>query len=166
MGQSGPGSDGNEGVLHIPQSYSITGTSPSDCLVSYPGHSLGVGLTQMQSAYFTVPAYWADRIYSPSLRLISSTPLGQSEPESNGTEMPQPKMQFHVLPRLSLVFFLQDYLSVDGCCHYVLSPVINYLYEGYSINKMNFAKRAGNRKHCLQLHFFSRKSIVMSPFMS
>ena len=39
--QSGPGRDGNEGVLRIPQSSSITGTSPSDCLVSYPGHSLG-----------------------------------------------------------------------------------------------------------------------------
>ena len=39
-GQSGPGSDGNEGVLRIPQSSSTAGTSPSDCLVSYPGHSL------------------------------------------------------------------------------------------------------------------------------
>ena len=34
-GQSGPGSNGNEGVLHIPQCSSITGASPSDCLVSY-----------------------------------------------------------------------------------------------------------------------------------
>ena len=34
-GPSGPGSDGNEGVHHIPQSSSITGTWPSDCLVSY-----------------------------------------------------------------------------------------------------------------------------------
>ena len=34
-GQSGPGSDVNKGVLHIPQSSSITGTSPSDCFVSY-----------------------------------------------------------------------------------------------------------------------------------
>ena len=33
--QSEPGSGGNEGVLS-----SITGTSPSDCLVSYPRHSL------------------------------------------------------------------------------------------------------------------------------
>ena len=41
---SGPGSDGNEGVLYIPQSSSITGTSPSDCSVSYLGHSLGGGL--------------------------------------------------------------------------------------------------------------------------
>ena len=47
-GQSGPGSDGNEGVLCIPQSPSITGTSPSDCLVSYPEHSFGGGLTPLQ----------------------------------------------------------------------------------------------------------------------
>ena len=31
-GQSGPGSDGNKGVFCIPQSSSITGNSPSDCL--------------------------------------------------------------------------------------------------------------------------------------
>ena len=37
-GQSGPGSGCNEGVLRIPQSSSIAGASPSDCLVSYPGH--------------------------------------------------------------------------------------------------------------------------------
>ena len=35
-GQSGPGSDGNEGVFCILQHSSITGTSPSHCLVSYP----------------------------------------------------------------------------------------------------------------------------------
>ena len=42
-GQNEPGSNGNEEVLRIPQSSSITGTSPSDCLVSYPGYSLGWG---------------------------------------------------------------------------------------------------------------------------
>ena len=42
-GQYGPGSDGNEGELHIPQNSSITGTSPSDCLMSYLGHLLGWG---------------------------------------------------------------------------------------------------------------------------
>ena len=41
LGQCGHGSDGNKGVLRIPQSSSITGTSPSDRSVSYPGHSLG-----------------------------------------------------------------------------------------------------------------------------
>ena len=38
LGQSKPGSNGNEGALAIPQSSSITGASPSD-LVSYTGHS-------------------------------------------------------------------------------------------------------------------------------
>ena len=42
-GQSGPRSDDNEGVLRISQSSRITGTSLSDCLESYPGHSLGWG---------------------------------------------------------------------------------------------------------------------------
>ena len=40
LGQSGPGSDGNEGVLRILQSSCITGNSPLDGLLSYPGHSL------------------------------------------------------------------------------------------------------------------------------
>ena len=39
-GQSGPRSDGNKGVLRISQNFSITGASTSDCLVSYPGHSM------------------------------------------------------------------------------------------------------------------------------
>ena len=46
--QSGPESDGNEGVLRIPQSSSTAGTSPSDYLLSYPGYSLGGGLTPLQ----------------------------------------------------------------------------------------------------------------------
>ena len=54
LSQSGPGSDGNEGKLHIPQSSSITGTSPSDCLVSYPRQSSGEVLPlEMQSVYST-----------------------------------------------------------------------------------------------------------------
>ena len=40
----GPGNDGNEGILRIPQSSSITGALPSDCLESYLGHSLGLGV--------------------------------------------------------------------------------------------------------------------------
>ena len=39
--QFSSGCDGNEGVLRIPQNSSIIGTSPSDCLVSYLGHSWG-----------------------------------------------------------------------------------------------------------------------------
>ena len=61
-GQSGPEGNGNEGVLCIPQCPSITGTSPSDCLVSYTGHLLGVGSypsAEKQSVYSTAPADWA-----------------------------------------------------------------------------------------------------------
>ena len=41
LGQSGLGRDGNEEVLCIPQSSSITGNITIRLL--YPGHSLGVG---------------------------------------------------------------------------------------------------------------------------
>ena len=61
-GQSGPGSNGNEGVLCIPQNSSITGTSPSDCLVSYiQNTSFGVSYpsAEKQSMYSTAPADWA-----------------------------------------------------------------------------------------------------------
>ena len=35
LGATTPGSDGNEGVLSIPQISSITRALPSDCFVSY-----------------------------------------------------------------------------------------------------------------------------------
>ena len=41
LGQNGPGSDGNKGVLRIPKNTSIIGASQADCLVWYSGHSLG-----------------------------------------------------------------------------------------------------------------------------
>ena len=60
MGQSELGSSGNKGVLRIPQSFRITGVSPSDCLVSYPGHSLGESYpsAEMQLVYSTATADW------------------------------------------------------------------------------------------------------------
>ena len=58
-GQSGPGSNGNEGVLHIPQRSNITGASLSDGLVSYLEHSLG-GLFSLCKDAVSV-------FYSPSL---------------------------------------------------------------------------------------------------
>ena len=52
--QSRPGSHSNDGLLHIPQS-SKTGTSPSDCLMSYTGHSLVQSYlsAEIQSMYST-----------------------------------------------------------------------------------------------------------------
>ena len=46
LGQSGPGSDGNEEVLRIPQISSITGTSPS-----YPGQGGSYFSAEKQSVY-------------------------------------------------------------------------------------------------------------------
>ena len=46
-GQSGPGSDGNEGGLCIPQSFSFTEAWPSDCLMSYQDTRWG-SLTPLQ----------------------------------------------------------------------------------------------------------------------
>ena len=59
--QSGPGSDGNEEVLRIHQSSSITETSPSDCLVPYPRHSLRESYhsAEIHSVYSADLADWA-----------------------------------------------------------------------------------------------------------
>ena len=51
--QREPVSNVNEGVLHILQS-SKTGSSSSDCLVSYPGHS-SYPSAEIQSVYSTAP---------------------------------------------------------------------------------------------------------------
>ena len=56
--QSGPASNGNERILCISQSSSITEVSPSDCLVSYPGHS-SHPFAEIQSVYSTAPVDWA-----------------------------------------------------------------------------------------------------------
>ena len=54
-GKSGPGSDCNKGI------HRITGASPSDCLVSYPWHTLGESYPcwEIQSEY---SAASADRV--------------------------------------------------------------------------------------------------------
>ena len=57
LGQNEPGSDSKEGVLRISQRSSMTGALPSDCLVSYPGHSLGESYlsVEMPLVYSTPP---------------------------------------------------------------------------------------------------------------
>ena len=54
-----------KGVLRIPQSSSPTGTSPSDCLVSYRGHSLWGSYppAEKQLVYSTDPVEWAIKLY-------------------------------------------------------------------------------------------------------
>ena len=59
--QSGPESDGNKWVRCISQSSSVTGASPSDCLVSYLGLSLGESYLSigMQLVYSAALTDWA-----------------------------------------------------------------------------------------------------------
>ena len=69
---------GNKDVLHIPQNSSINGTSQSDCLMSYPGHSLyGWGFNlYAEMQYSTVPATWR----SHQLQLRSRWPSIHPQP--------------------------------------------------------------------------------------
>ena len=59
LGQSGPGSDSNEGVLCISQSSCITGASTSHCLMSCPEHSLSEFLSLCRDAVgiFYIPPH-------------------------------------------------------------------------------------------------------------
>ena len=66
-GQSGPGSDGNEGVLLILQSSSITGASLSNDLMSYPEHPLVEG------------SYPPPPLQRSSRSIIQPQPTGQNE---------------------------------------------------------------------------------------
>ena len=58
LGQSGTWSSGNEKVLRIPQSSSIPVASPSNCLMSYTGHTLGESYPSgaMLSVYSAAPS--------------------------------------------------------------------------------------------------------------
>ena len=58
LGQSGPGTNDNKGVLHIPQS-SITGTLLSDSLVSYSGHVVVGGGGLLPLCRDAVSVFWS-----------------------------------------------------------------------------------------------------------
>ena len=62
-GHRWPGSDGNEGYSAFPKA--LAEATPSDCLLSYPEHSLGESYHsgEMQSVYSAGPADWAIYIY-------------------------------------------------------------------------------------------------------
>ena len=78
-GQRGPGSDSNEGVLRIPQTFSNTGTSPSDSVISTT--LVGGGLTPLQSVYSTAPADRAMFIRGSLISLIKGRQVNKSRPD-------------------------------------------------------------------------------------
>ena len=77
-GQSGPRSNGIKGVLCIPQSSRITGASLSDCLVSYPGHSLEEPLHLSRDAVCILQSQPTELLSKGELKGISSCDSGSS----------------------------------------------------------------------------------------
>ena len=67
-GQSGPESNGNEGVVRIPQSSSIAGASPSDRLVSY--QDTHYPSAEKQLVYSSTPADWAMKFRTDNIDFI------------------------------------------------------------------------------------------------
>ena len=141
--QSGPGRNGNEGVLRIPQSSSITGTSLSDCSVSYLGHFLEKShpSAEVQSMYSTTPTNWA---------ITESKIMYYQNNMQNKWYICYEEKLFYYPYNGFLSPFLNIYTQMCVCIYI-------YIYnDGHLINKMNFARWLGNRKHCLQLHLFQR----------
>ena len=68
LGQGRPGSDGNERVLHIPQSFSITGIS----MRMWNVISLWVSYLSAEM-YFTTPTSWAPKLQNWSLIIWCSS---------------------------------------------------------------------------------------------
>ena len=120
-GQSGPGSDGNEEVLHIPQSSRFTGASPSDCLVSYPGHLGELYLfAEMQSVYSTALADWALTIVALFQKMLSIVTIHHHV-------MPLAQISLTLSRHFSLSFISSGRssrlhpVSSHSCCMYVLA---------------------------------------------
>ena len=84
-------------MLCIPQSSSITGPSLSDCLVSYPGHSLwrSYPSAEVQSIYSTAPANWAIHrvnVKTVLFQIIQFSISTQSKSRNHGLVLFNPKI--------------------------------------------------------------------------
>ena len=66
---------------HSPQSSSITGSSPLNCLMSYPGHSLRESylFEETQSVYSAIPANWANAFLACGVYLFALDAVGVFE---------------------------------------------------------------------------------------
>ena len=110
--QSGPGNNTNERVLCIPHRSSITGISPSYCLVTYPRHSLEESYTsaKMWSLYSIVPCDWAKYVLRSSLQVFNSR-LSFSKPVMK-KQRKSYILLFYINKRwrfLSAYYFKRDY---------------------------------------------------------
>ena len=92
-GQSGPGSNGNEGVLRISESSSITGTSPPDRLVSYLGHLLGMGVLPL--CRDAVSVFYCPKLTGQSSFLLIPSECGPGSNDNEGVLRIPPNLQHY-----------------------------------------------------------------------
>ena len=123
-----PGNDGNEGVPRFPQSFRITEASLSDCLVSYPGHSLEESYASgnVQSVYSAAPAPRAtdsSKICNLFVRSIS-------------------------FPATITVF---SQTHSDTFCRKMYISNLDNLYESY--RRMDFFGAMGAHQHAMKARF-------------
>ena len=143
-GQIGQGSSGNEGVLHIPQSFR-TGASPSDGLVSYPGHSLGESYpsTEMQLVYSAAPANWTVKDegtvdHSTVTRWFKKFYLGCKNYDDQGRSGRIKTMDSEALPQ-----------AIEANPEYQLS--LESHRPMWFVTSMTLAKTSGPAELCLML---------------
>ena len=127
-GQSGPESNGNEGVLHILQISYITRASPSDCFVSYSGHSLGGTPLQRHSLWILQPKQTRQRCPSrndsSTLSSLLTSPLPPSFLDSLGVT---PFMRF--IASFRKIFHSSQNVIFHFSFHLRLSDSIHFQYS-------------------------------------
>ena len=144
-GQSGLGSDDYEGVLCIPQGSNITGVSPSDCLVSYLGHSLvGWGAVEgsyssaeVQLAYSTAPANWAS-ILRPTNSGLNSNDRNRNVKFNHGKYLRKKKKK-----KEHITLFEEVHRKKRKCLY--VSDKLNKLSR-HQIKKLKYKLNSRNKK--------------------
>ena len=114
-GQNGPSSNDNEWVLHIPQSFSITVTSLSDCLVSYPGHPLWPYHSAVKKSLYSItPDDWANEA---GFQWITSQLPNIVIVSPNSNVLPLKERMYPCLVKSYWLFFLVDFLPSRKTIH-------------------------------------------------
>ena len=98
--QSGPRTNGNEGVLRIPQSSRITKASPSDYLVSYSRHSFGGSFTSLQRCSQCILQPQQNKPCKWSMEFAYCIPLQRSKIPRKKKEYPVYDYKQHLITRL------------------------------------------------------------------
>ena len=129
-GQSGLGSNGNEGILHFPQ-ISKAGALPSDSLMWYPGHSME-GLypsAEMQLMYCTTSANWDELMQALVIsEFVKFTYLGSSVESTEKDIETRLTKAWTAINRLSIIW--KSDLTNKMKCSFFQAAVTSILLYG------------------------------------